>query len=363
MSVYGFAPATQIYKYRLVREIGSSQSDVWEALDTATNTVVAVKLLDAANAPVAHRLYEAQVGSKFKHPNLAEVLYADVVNVSDQSNPTSTVQYVLIASPYYPRGSITRDLEGPSILRASTVLKVLVNVLTGLEYLHENGCFHNDIKPGNILVGEHSTYLLTDYGISWTSATPTSSRGFYKPHVTPETVANSCSHLPSVQTDIYQLGVTAYCLLNGVGYMSDKFLSLGEKEFMIQVKDGRLPDRASFQPWVPALLRQVIIKALSVDPSQRFISALEMRRAIEKCFFPFEWIFDQNGDLVFSGRTYTLAIVERPVSPGAVMVEARKNFPTGNSITVKKSQMLCRNSSQVKKQKAKIMQMALKDQI
>jgi eukaryotic-like serine/threonine-protein kinase len=98
VSVYSFSPGMTIYKYRLVSELGSGQSDVWLAEDTTTSKRVALKLLDAVQAPVAARLYEAQTGARFSHPNLCEVLYADVVQVSIPRSYFKTLLMVMSMS-------------------------------------------------------------------------------------------------------------------------------------------------------------------------------------------------------------------------------------------------------------------------
>lgn len=175
------ASGTQIYKYVLHRELGKGQSSVYLATDITTEKQVALKLLDSSNKQVANLLYEAQTGARFCHKNLAEILYADVAEFRG-------ADIVLIAQRYYANGACSNLLTGPSVLSAKIVQKLLIDVLIGLEYLHGKGFYHNDIKPGNILIGDHQEFLLTDFGIAWSPASGLGSPGLYTPHVPPESI-------------------------------------------------------------------------------------------------------------------------------------------------------------------------------
>lgn len=335
MAVYNLSPGMWMYKYELLSPLGSSQADVWLARDDATDTQVAVKILDAVNAPVAKQLWEAKIGARFRHANLCEVLYADVTSIPVGSPPSQmAANFVLIAQKYYPNGACSRLLAGPGLLPPRSVHKLLVDVLKGLEYLHENGCYHNDIKPANILVGDHGEFVLTDYGIAWTAQNAGSQARFYKPHVAPETAAMVATvpgcHVPTVQTDLYQLGVTAYRLLNGVDRVRDDFTRLSETEFYKRVSSGKLPDRRAFAAWVPRNLQKIVRKAIAVDPTGRYQSALEMRRQLERVHIPYQWEPDAQGNMVYGAATADWRIETIPTIKKSHIVQCRRFFKKSN---------------------------------
>jgi eukaryotic-like serine/threonine-protein kinase len=352
MSVYGFSAGTQIYKYRLVKELGSSQGDVWLAQDCATNKQVALKFLDGANRPVAERLWEAQIGARFRHPNLCEVLYADVVSIGATS-------FVAISQTYYQHGACTRQLQGPGVLPAKSVQKLLMDVLMGLEYLHQNAVYHNDLKPANILVSDHGDYVITDYGISYSLASGAKPISFYQPHVPPETITNN-RHDPCVLSDIYQLGLTAYRLLNGLDEVVSSFTA-DPTAFRQGVAAGTIPDRDAFSPFLPASLRRIVCRAIEADPIKRYQGALEMRRDLERTNIPIQWTYDLGGNLNCITNNASYVIDEQYTNAKEAFVRCKKTFQSGHQVFVADLSKRCKLGAQVAKQKKVIYQWVLRN--
>lgn len=344
MSVFGFTPGNQCYKYTLqtlLSNPATSQTDVWLAQDQATQTSVALKVLDNRFGAVPQRLYEAQFGARLRHTNLCEVVGADIFTWPTSPNGSPVpVEYVAIGFRYQPKGTCSSLIAGPGIVPVDTVHRLLLDVLSGLEYLHEQGWQHNDIKPANILVGPHDEFMLTDYGIAWAPNMGIVNTSCYIPHIAPESVqgipgAYSANHQPTARTDLYQLGVTAYRLLNGVSLIRqtfDQMNAAGQRDlFLEKVMNGDIPDRSAYQPTVPNRLRHIINRALSLDPTDRYLSALEMRRDLERLYFPHVWKFDQAGELVLTKGAVEHRI-ERSQTGSQHAVCLVKSFPSGHKI-------------------------------
>ena len=154
------APGDVIYKFQLLKRVGGGNfGEVWLAHDRAIQCDVAVKLIDASQATIGELLQEAVVGNRAGHPNLVKVHYADVVNVNGHD-------VVAVAMDYHPNGSVVSQACAGNLVRIDLAVSQIIDVLRGLEHLHEQGTLHNDIKPNNILVGAKGEGILTDYGIS-----------------------------------------------------------------------------------------------------------------------------------------------------------------------------------------------------
>lgn len=267
----------EIYKYRLDKKLGQgSFGQVWLATDTSIDSKVALKVLPSKFSKVAQILEEARNGHKVNHSNLLKIYYADIV-------PTSTpgVAIVIIAQEYHEKGTIESELNSLNFLPLPRLLKVLKDILLGLEYLHNGGIIHNDIKPGNILLDNHGNGILADYGISGVSPDGNfiEAKAAYILHQAPESrVTNNID----IQTDIYQIGCTAYRLAN----------SVTETTF------------SNYQPYVPKRLVSIIKKAMNNDRSKRYSSALEIRRDLEKLCFPGYWDSSSDGTLIGKGKKY-----------------------------------------------------------
>jgi serine/threonine protein kinase len=280
-----------LYKYQLQQRIGKGQfGEVWLAHDAAIARQVAIKVLDESMAPLAEVLREAQFGNRLAHQNVVKVHNADVIDYGGDS-------LVIIVMDYLPNGSVTRLGNAANFVIAPKAIAATIDVLRGLEYLHNGHLFHNDIKPSNILIGSRGEALLTDYGISCPSPNlmPAVAPSAYVLHRAPETLVTGSI---SVTTDIYQTGLTLFRLLNGFGLVREQRARLGNAEFEAQKAKGNVPADEDFQPFIGKALRKIIRKATAPNPANRFQSALEMRRSLEKLNCYGYWDADASGQLV-----------------------------------------------------------------
>jgi serine/threonine protein kinase len=335
-----------IYKYELKQTIGSGGfGDVWLAVDHTISRKIAVKIL-AEGVAIDERLQEARIGNHLNHANLVKMHYADVV----QHNGTDLV---IIAMDYHENGSILSRVNTGNFLPIPDVIRFMCDILRGLEYLHELNLYHNDIKPKNILVGASNQGVLTDYGITCHSPNgmPVQPRSAYKLHIAPE-ILNS--NQINIQTDIYQVGLTAFRLLNGIGYIRDKFNTFGERTYNKLVKDGKLVLASDYQPFIPRNLKSVINKAIHIDPANRYKSALEMRRALERLSYPGCWTTDSCGSFIGHSRRYTYRFEEQALTAHTFEFIAFKKFEDSGretKISVYSNKNVTRKQKEILKRK------------
>ena len=324
-----FTPGTIIYKYQLRNLIGvGGFGEVWLADDQAIGDTYAIKILKPG-IPVDRRLKEARIGHSLKHTNLVRVHQADVVDIGGQD-------YVIIAMDYMKNGSITK-LENPShYLKLPDVICFGCDILRGLEYLHSEDLYHNDVKPGNVLIGPQNQGMLTDYGIAGVTqaGAPIIPSKFYMIHKAPE-VLNA--NIITAQTDIYQTGLTLFRMLTDLNILKDKFYSMGKQNYYDAVIQGNLINNKSFPDYVPIKLRHIILKATDPDLHKRYGNALEMRRQLEKLNYPGYWTIGLNGQFVGCNGSYYYRY-EKNQKKGNVydVVTFRKNIKSGREIRVRK---------------------------
>jgi len=317
---------TQLYKYQLTARIGGGGfGDVWLARDLTIAKDVAVKILEAGTTTIDERLIEARIGNQLNHQNLVKIHYADVVHYSG-------LDLVLIVMDYHGSGSVLGQVNAGNFLTLPQAKACLIDILRGLEYLHELGIYHSDIKPNNILIGPNGEHLLTDYGISCLSPTlgPVAPRNAYRLHIAPE-VLNSMQI--DAHTDVYQLGLTAFRLLNGIGTLHDKYNRIGDAAFIDLVQRGTLIQANDYQPFVPRALKTVINKAISVNPVDRYQSTLDMRRAIEGLAFPGYWSCSATGQLRGHSGEYQFHFEENILPSGTFNFTALKTNWNNGRVT------------------------------
>jgi hypothetical protein len=80
---------------------------------------------------------------------------------------------------------------------------------------------------------------------------------------------------------------------------------LGPPAYEAAIAAGKLITKKDFPPFVPNQLAHVVLKSINPDPTQRFQSALEMRRALEKLGYPGHWTMDEGGKMIRTGTNYT----------------------------------------------------------
>ena len=314
------APGTQLYKYHLLTPIGHGQfGQVWQAIDRAINREYAIKILNPGIS-VDDRLKEARIGNLLTHNNLVRVHQADVVNVLGDD-------VVILAMDYLPSGSVERLANPAGFLPLPRALKIGRDVLQGLDYLHANHFFHNDIKPGNVLLGPQGQAMLSDYGITCVSAngSPVLATMSYRFHTAPEVVQTGNV---GISTDIFQMGMTLLRMLVGLSVLSSKKAALSWSEYEQAVASGKLVAKADFPDHIPLAVRRLVLRAVAANPAERFQSTLEMRRQLEKLHFPGFWSVDAGGQEFGEAGGYRFTFDLTAVSSGKFDLNCFKANPT-----------------------------------
>lgn len=321
------ATGDKIYKYDLIQRIGGGHfGEVWLANDMTLSREVAVKILDESMAPIAENLKEAQLGHRLEHQNVVHVHYADVVQ-------WNSVGVVIIAMDFHPNGSVVGQLNSTNFIPLTHAIKITIDILRGLEYLHELGLYHNDIKPSNILIGSRGEGVLTDYGISCLSPDlqPAQAPNAYVLHRAPETSKNNTI---SMQTDIYQVGLTLFRLINGIGLIQDLRNSLGQDGFEELKTQNKLPRKQDYLPFVPNSIKRIIANAAKADQSQRYQSALEMRRALEAIHLHGYWSSNATGEMIGNFNNQEFRYNIQKTSKGLTFTPYRKRLSSGNETKI-----------------------------
>lgn len=317
-------PGMNLYKYHLTSKIGvGSFGEVWLAHDVAVQREYAVKVLQPG-VSVDERLREAQIGNRLEHNNLVYVHQADVV-------PVAGDHAVILAMDYQPNGSIEALANPAGYLPLPAVLRIARDILQGLEYLHARSFYHNDIKPGNILLGPQRQAMLSDYGITGVSSNgaPVAAPNAYVLHRAPEVLATGNI---GVSSDIFQVGMTLARLLIHLDHLRAVRANIGSTQYEQAIATGKLLKPKDFGCHIPAAVRRVILKATHPDPVQRYTSALEMRRALEKLDYPGHWTVDTAGNEVGKCGTYEFSYSVSPVAGGKFDVAcSKRNVASGNT--------------------------------
>ena len=247
-------------RYRLVTKLGSgAMGVVWEARDERLQRQVALKqlrpqlALDPDELQLANQraMREARISARLHHPNAVTVF--DVVEHEGQ--PCIILQFV----PSMPLSTVLRE-GGP--LQENEAVQVGAQVAAALAAAHQAGIVHRDIKPGNILIADDGTALVSDFGISRVlgdaSLTMTGMVHGTPAFLAPE-VARGEDASPA--SDVFSLGATLYSALEGHPPFGSDASAIA---ILHRAAEGVInPPRRS------GTLAPLLLEMLSADPATR----------------------------------------------------------------------------------------------
>ncbi|MBL1174040.1 MAG: serine/threonine protein kinase [Pantanalinema sp. GBBB05] len=251
-------------KYRLLGLVGQGQfGRVYCAIHRKTGRLVALKDLDRHRFPTHKFLRELRFLLSLQHPNIV---------TCQALEHTATGRYLVMD---YCEGGTLRSLVDEEIqLHSQQSLKLVADVLAGLEHAHSRGIVHCDIKPENILLAVQVggwVARISDFGIARLNqelksdgAGNTGSPAY----MAPERFYGQYS--PA--SDIYAVGILLFELLAGYRPFSGAPADL---------MSAHLNQPLKIPASIPSALQAVIAKALQKLPGRRFRSAAEMLTALQ----------------------------------------------------------------------------------
>ena len=250
-------------RYRLVRRIATGgMGEVWEADDTVLGRRVALKVLVeelAADDRATRRFVrEARATARLAHPNVARVYDFE----RDGGAP------FLVMELLEGETLASRAAAGP--LPPAEAARITAAVADALDFAHQRGIVHRDVKPSNVMLTPGGEVKVMDFGIAAAAdeTHSTTGSGLYATagYVSPERVAGEPA---TPASDVYSLGAVLYELLCGRPPFTGSSPALVARAHL---HDRPIPVRR-LAPWVPARLARACEAALAKDPARRPSSA------------------------------------------------------------------------------------------
>jgi len=227
---------------------------------------------------------EEEIGTRLHHPYILQVL---PVGAAKKRRP-------YIVSEYLNGCTLAHLLDRMKPLPEADALKIASLVCEALQYLHEQGVIHRDLKPGNIMICRDKTIRLMDFGISqFSESRRMTFAGFTNAMGTPDYMAPEqiTGRRGDARTDVYSLGAVLYEMLTGKRPFEgdDPFVIMNTRTTGDPVAPRQLNPQLSPQA------EEIILRAMRRDPDERYQSAAAMKEDL-----------DAPGDMVVTGLSRNL---------------------------------------------------------
>ncbi len=264
-------------KYRVLEPLGrGGMAQVYRAYHPQLDRYVAVKVLRSDLVEDEEFLTrfrrEAQSVANLRHPNIVQIHDFDF-----QDEIYYMVMELLEGDTL--KAQLNQRRAKAEGLPQAEMVRIMLDILEGLAYAHNEGIIHRDIKPANIMLTKRGQAVISDFGIAQilgsTQFTVSGALMGTLSYMAPE---QGLEGRTGVHSDIYSLGVVFYEMLTGQPpFDADTPLAI----LMKHVNDP-LPLPRSIDPEIPAQFERVALKALAKEPDDRYQSAEEMANSIQE---------------------------------------------------------------------------------
>ncbi|MBR0678338.1 serine/threonine protein kinase, partial [Roseomonas alkaliterrae] len=259
-------------KYEVRGTLGAgAMGTVYDAVDRIIERRVAIKVVNRPSendpeAVEAHARFrrEAQAAGRLSHPN--------IVGVYDYGENATQAWIVM---ELVEGGSLKGRLDRHERFTIPEIVRIMSEVCAALQYSHQRGVVHRDIKPGNIMLTTDGQVKIADFGIARlenSSMTQVGTLIGTPSYMAPEQFRGEPVDL---RADIWAAGVMLYQLLTG-----EKPFEGGFSAVMHKALHTEPPPPSQLSVTTPRGFDAVIARALAKRPEDRFASAAEFAEAI-----------------------------------------------------------------------------------
>jgi len=269
----------QLGNFRIVRLLGvGGMGRVYYGLDVKLQRPVAIKVIHEhfrqQKDYVERLLSEARAVATWRHKNIAQIYYAD-----DQDG-------IFYFAMEYINGLNLKEIlidyaNAGELMSYEDVALVGWGIADALDYAHERGVIHRDVKPANVLIDHEGGVFLTDFGLAIEVNRHTIDEVHGTTYyIAPEQVDVTPKVYP--QSDLYSFGVMLYEMLTGtVPFDGPSSLAIA-----LQHRNNKPQAPRSINPKLTPSIDAVLLKALAKDPKERFQTGRELMehlaRALER---------------------------------------------------------------------------------
>ncbi|MEM9620598.1 MAG: protein kinase [Pseudomonadota bacterium] len=264
-----------IGRYEITQHIGAgAMAEVYQAYDPDIDRTVALKILKEENCVneehINRFLREGKAAGALTHPN--------IVTIHDVGTLES-VPYIMME--LLEGQPLSQLLQSGDKLPLTTVLRIAMQIADALDYAHDKGVVHRDVKPDNVIVGKDGTSIkIADFGIARLDEGAKESTQAGMILGTPRYMSPEQASGESVdgRSDLFSLGVILYEMLTG----QKAFDAESMATLIMQIMQKDPPPIRNVVTQVPPGLQNIVAKLLAKKPARRYQSGRELHEALAR---------------------------------------------------------------------------------
>jgi serine/threonine-protein kinase len=263
-------------KYEIAGILGKgAMGTVYDAHDPVIDRRVAIKTLELPDAidteaqqELARFKREAKAAGRLTHPN--------IIGVFDYGE---TAKLAYIVMEFVDGRSLKSLLDKNERFPPTETIRIIEELLAGLQFSHDRGVVHRDIKPGNVMLTRDGQVKIADFGIARVESSSMTQAGTIMgtpAYMSPE---QFMGQTVDARTDIYSVGVLLYQMLTGERPFEGSMTAI-----MHKVLNVAPPHPSELSVTAPESLDPVVARAIAKRPSQRYASANEFAQSLRAAF-------------------------------------------------------------------------------
>ena len=263
-------------RYEIIKELAhGAMGTVYLGRDPKINREVAIKTLEYAQVEpgeleeVQERFFrEAEAAGKLSHPNIVSIFDA---------GEEHDIAY--IAMERLTGTDLTRYCAKDRLLPIAQVVDIVAEVTAALEYAHQQGVIHRDIKPGNIMLLDDDRVKVADFGIARVVDASRTGTGIVlgtPSYMSPEQITGK---KVDGRSDLFSLGIVFYHLLTGAKPFKGDSISA----IMYAITHHPHTPLAENEVDIPEPIEAIVNKLLSKGVTRRYKSAAQLAKALDSC--------------------------------------------------------------------------------
>ena len=311
--------------YCLIRLVGrGGMGDVYEVENFALKRREAIKFVRSRfllnPKAIEHFQTEIEATAKLQHPNIVSVYNAGQF----EGRPYMVMEFL---EGQTVQQYVRRRMELGQPLTVKEAADIIVQAARGLQYAHEKGIVHRDVKPGNLWIDSNGKVKVLDLGLALATTHGTSKNQTVgtPDYMSPEQCSPDGTANP--RSDIYSLGCTLFFILTGAVPFGGKEFSSSQKK-MEAHRTRILPPLVQHRKGLPHKIQKVLNRMTAKDSADRYASMQEVIETLTPK--PVEWkriLIAAVFVAICSAMAWGLGSKNKSVSISTEHTDERQTFP------------------------------------